>query len=395
MTETLPAVEDVVQVYVDDAVAAALLESPPPSIDVAGRFSLVIDEPQAEAAADPPPPPWPMPTEGGFLVAGVGIVDRAGMIEALDSQRELWRSIAMAYPEAPAQRREDGWEVERVGRVPADRLWTALEERRRLQEGPQTLPPYEKVLPRAVIAAVTDPTGVLGATGIPSLAEAIPLLRYETPEEARVGAWMEMAFTALMSFGLSLATTAERALPAVARGAERGATMIDDPLKVFGASADDWSVTLKKADLPEQSVALVEVDAPQQTLTMMLPTPQKAPSVDQVLMRLRDEATAVTRKFFSDEPMDPARFGSVNDAIFKSMVKEARDQGRLPATIRTSEASLNRPGSPGIDVWDTASGVGWHLTTPRQVAAHDIRYVGQLTPDGTLVVDVRPLVYLR
>ena len=58
---------------------------------------------------------------------------------------------------------------------------------------------------------------------------------------------------------------------------------------------------------------------------------------------------------------------------------------------------MNRPGSAGIDAWDTATGAGWDLTTARveQVVGHDLRYLNRSTPDGTMITDVRPLVYSR
>jgi hypothetical protein len=123
-----------------------------------------------------------------------------------------------------------------------------------------------------------------------------------------------------------------------------------------------------------------------------------AEDVDQVLMELRNEATTLTQKVSaSGTQFVPTKFGSVNDAVFKSLVKQAVEDGRLPATIRTSPSSMNVPGSPGIDVWDTASGRGWDLMTARseQVLGHEARYVGRTAPDGTLINEVIPLVYSR
>ena len=126
--------------------------------------------------------------------------------------------------------------------------------------------------------------------------------------------------------------------------------------------------------------------------------PVATEGVDQVLFRLRDQATEITRKVSAAGPaFAPTKFGSVNDAVFKALVKQAVDDRLLPASIRTSLSSMNVPGSRGIDVWDTATGVGWDLTTARveQVIGHDLRYLGNRTPDGTLITDVRPLVYAR
>jgi len=124
-----------------------------------------------------------------------------------------------------------------------------------------------------------------------------------------------------------------------------------------------------------------------------------SPSVDSVLLQLRDRATDLTRRVSASgaTPLTPQAFGSVNDAVFKANVMRAVEDGILPSTIRTSPASMNVPGSAGIDVWDTATNVGWDLTTAkgREVLAHDLRYLNQLAPDGTQILDVRPLVYSR
>jgi RHS repeat-associated protein len=122
-------------------------------------------------------------------------------------------------------------------------------------------------------------------------------------------------------------------------------------------------------------------------------------SIDEVLFGLRDQATNLTRNVSasSQTPLTPQMFGSVNDAVFKALVKQAVSEGVLPATITTAPSSLNRPGSAGIDVWDTATGVGWDLMTARgrEVLNHDARYVNKSAPDGTVIREVRPLVYSR
>ena len=124
-----------------------------------------------------------------------------------------------------------------------------------------------------------------------------------------------------------------------------------------------------------------------------------AASVDQVLFGLRDQATDLTRKLSASlqSPYTAQMFGSVNDAVFKALVKQAVTDGQLPSTIRTAPSSLNQPGSSGIDVWDTASQVGWDLMTARgrSVLNHDISYTGKPAPDGTVIREVRPLVYQR
>jgi hypothetical protein len=123
-------------------------------------------------------------------------------------------------------------------------------------------------------------------------------------------------------------------------------------------------------------------------------------SIDQTLLELRDTATTLTRRIAVEEArsgrnLAPHTFGSVNDAVLKAHVLQAIEEGRLPATIHVSP-TFNQPGRGGIDVWDSATGIGWDLTTAtsRQVAGHE-RYLGQTMPDGTVIGHVRPLVYSR
>ena len=120
-----------------------------------------------------------------------------------------------------------------------------------------------------------------------------------------------------------------------------------------------------------------------------------------VLFELRDEATGLTQRIAAQDAAEgvgttPQKFGSINDAVFKALVNQAISDERLPSTFRTAPASMNNPGTFGIDVWDRAIGQGWDLTTAtsRQVLNHE-RYVGQSMPDGTVILQVNPLVYSR
>ena len=78
------------------------------------------------------------------------------------------------------------------------------------------------------------------------------------------------------------------------------------------------------------------------------------------------------------------------DDAFKRMVLQVQKEGGLPASLRVSPNGVY-----GIDVWDSATGVGWDLTTAtvRQTAQHDARYLFQVMPDGTTIIDVNPIVY--
>jgi hypothetical protein len=138
--------------------------------------------------------------------------------------------------------------------------------------------------------------------------------------------------------------------------------------------------------------------------TSYVPTAASTPdtSVDQALMQLRDEAIETTRRIVADDlartiTTSPAKFGSLADAVFKAGVRAAQDTGRLPQSLQLTPASMNQPGTFGIDVWDPLTGRGWDLTTAtvRQIVGHDLRYLGTMMPDGTIIQDVNPLVYTR
>lgn len=147
-------------------------------------------------------------------------------------------------------------------------------------------------------------------------------------------------------------------------------------------------------------------------------------STDQVLMGCRDEAFRITKKLFQQDIAKhmterPQRYGEIIDALFKSLVQQAKKDGLLPKTIRTAPPPLSISGTRlpiggAVDVWDSATGVGWDVTkaTVRDVAGHDVRYIlGQaitrgnrkgtfipprnIMPDGTRLRDLRPLVYPR
>jgi hypothetical protein len=131
------------------------------------------------------------------------------------------------------------------------------------------------------------------------------------------------------------------------------------------------------------------------------PPPQL--SVGQRLLQLRDQALDLAKKV--DEPDSQGQqlgnrdFGNLIDAIFKSFVLRAQQDGLLPSGLRVTPR-----GRYGPDVYDPAIGKGWDLTTAtdRQVAGHDIRYItggqpfrGRPLPDGTVINEVDPLVYTR
>lgn len=148
------------------------------------------------------------------------------------------------------------------------------------------------------------------------------------------------------------------------------------------------------------------------------------PSIDGVLMQCRDEAFSIVQKLFRQDVVGkavepPQRYGEIIDAVFKALVQNAKRTGALPQTIKTAPPPLSITGTRlpiggAVDVWDSATGVGWDVTkaTVRDVAGHDVRYLlgrtitrgprkgtfikpRNVMPDGTQLRDVRPLVYPR
>lgn len=149
-----------------------------------------------------------------------------------------------------------------------------------------------------------------------------------------------------------------------------------------------------------------------------------APSTDKVLMQCRDEAFSIVKTLFRQDVAGktterPQRYGEIIDAVFKALVQNAKRTGALPQTIKTAPPPLSITGTRlpiggAVDVWDSATGVGWDVTkaTVRDVAGHDVRYLlgrtisrgprkgtvvppRNVMPDGTRLRDVRPLVYPR
>ncbi len=91
----------------------------------------------------------------------------------------------------------------------------------------------------------------------------------------------------------------------------------------------------------------------------------------------------------------PTTFGNLADTRFKELIQADIEAGRLPSSLRVTANFQFGP-----DVFDTATGVGYDLTTATdlQVFKHDSKYIGsQVVFDGVsyLVTDVLPLVYRR
>src|SRR5262249_47250349 len=92
-------------------------------------------------------------------------------------------------------------------------------------------------------------------------------------------------------------------------------------------------------------------------------------SIDQVLLSLRTEATRITRKLAEQEEglgqtTSPTLFGDINHAVFRTLGKQAVEEGLLPSTMMFAPAPIRITGgrlSRGrtIDAWDSATSIGW------------------------------------
>jgi hypothetical protein len=120
---------------------------------------------------------------------------------------------------------------------------------------------------------------------------------------------------------------------------------------------------------------------------------------------MRDEAVAAAQKLVSQDVQASgnlsrveAKVGTNADAFLKARVKQAVADGTLPSTIRVSPTVTINPGPaarlPQVDIWDSATGEAWDLTTAREaeILKHQ-RYVGMTMPDGTVITQLHFLVY--
>jgi hypothetical protein len=131
------------------------------------------------------------------------------------------------------------------------------------------------------------------------------------------------------------------------------------------------------------------------------------------LFRARDEAVPVARKLVQQEldagRVSPgraqARFGTWLDALAKSGVRQAVQDGQLPPTFVTSPTvaisrGYLRPWIKAPDVWDTATGRAWDFMAQHEAAfyQHEASYLGtvasgRLDPGGTTIGEIFPLFH--
>jgi hypothetical protein len=206
---------------------------------------------------------------------------------------------------------------------PIEQFTLDPQELERLSGKPQqpasenNLPPMEEVMANMLVLAPFEPVLAILSLSHPGAAEEVEEMRqslrpfpYKSPEAARIGGGMELGLSALASVGFSAARAADAAAAGV-----------------------------RVAPSPKMSTSSKGVPT--------VPSVARGASIDRVLMSLRDEATRLTRNISAggEKALSPKMFGSVNDAVFKSLVKQAIEEGRLPSTLRVSPASLNVPGS--------------------------------------------------
>ena len=156
---------------------------------------------------------------------------------------------------------------------------------------------------------------------------------------------------------------------------------------------------------PDASLAPAVGDSLPTARSAALPATEAA-----ALFNARNEAVRVADSLLSQEvaagqvaPNKIAtRYGVVADAVFKANVRQAVAEGTLPSTFVTSPTVRLNSGFPRnwfstTDVWDTATGRSWDLQTPNTsyFYKHEGKYLGSVTPDGTVITEVNPLFYSR
>ncbi|MDP9203745.1 MAG: hypothetical protein M3P26_17715 [Gemmatimonadota bacterium] len=138
--------------------------------------------------------------------------------------------------------------------------------------------------------------------------------------------------------------------------------------------------------------------------------PQRGPRGQEtssaILFRFRDEAVAAAQKLVSQDVQASgslsrleAKVGINADAFLKARVRQAVADGTLPSTIRVSPTVTINPNNPTVrlpqvDIWDSATGKAWDLTTAKEaeILKHQ-HYVGMTMPDGTVITELHFLLY--
>jgi RHS repeat-associated protein len=123
-----------------------------------------------------------------------------------------------------------------------------------------------------------------------------------------------------------------------------------------------------------------------------------AQTAESIVFSYRDQAADFARNTIDpnlSQGRVPTTFGNLADDRFKVLIQADINSGRLPSTYRVTPRGVFGP-----DVFDTATGIGYDLTTATelQVWKHDVKYIGQIVNfDGIpyLIRDVLPLVYSR
>jgi len=231
--------------------------------------------------------------------------------------------------------------------------------------------------------------GAATAVGVGGVIAGAPLL------EGVSDASLKIAVTFPRATNLALTTVdalSESAIPRVAIG-------------VGGAGAATVLTREASSDLPTLAPEIQSSVTPATTTAV---TTEAA-----ALMKARDDAVATARNIVQQELDEgrttlswaAARFGTWLDVLAKNNVRQAVEEGRLPATFVTSPTvainrGYQRAWIKAPDVWDTATGRAWDFMPASEASffAHERSYVGQtasgrLDPIGTIINEILPLFH--
>lgn len=131
------------------------------------------------------------------------------------------------------------------------------------------------------------------------------------------------------------------------------------------------------------------------------------------LFRARDQAAETARRIVEQEIAEgitpiaraQARFGTWLDALAKTNIRQAVEEGQVPKTFATSPTvaisrGYMRSWIKAPDVWDTATGRAWDFMPANSASffAHETKYLGltvhgALDPGGTTITEILPLFH--
>jgi len=174
---------------------------------------------------------------------------------------------------------------------------------------------------------------------------------------------------------------------------------------IAGTLGGMFQVASEGAKAAAGRILSAEIAQSTRTIAKLPPAVEsEAPSVARVMLSIRDETLRIVERMEVQLARQGQQFtasarGEFADAVAKTLARDAIGRGVLPNTLRIAPPPSSITGvpifkQPAIDFW-LPNGKGFDLMTAtvRSVAGHDMRYIGRVMPDGTIIREVLPLVY--